>query len=43
MEALKELTKRISKIDHALDIGVELGKAESALKLGLKYKQDKPL
>lgn len=43
MEAFQELSKRISKIDHALDIGVELGKAESALKLRLKYEQDKPL
>lgn len=33
----------ISVISHALDIGCELQKAEIALKLGVKYVQDKPL
>jgi len=32
--------KIISQIDHALDIGVELGRAEIALKKGLRYVQD---
>jgi len=35
--------KIISQISHALDIGVELGKAETALVLGKKYSQDKSL
>jgi len=35
--------KIISQIDHALDIGVELGRAEIALKKGLKYVQDRGL
>ena len=35
--------KIISQLDHAMDIGVELGKAEIALKKGLKYVQDKSL
>ncbi len=35
--------KVISLIPHALDLGLELMKAEIALKLGLHYNQDKPL
>lgn len=35
--------KMISDMGHALDIGVELGKAESAIRTGEKYVQDKPL
>jgi dTMP kinase len=35
--------KMVSQIVHALDIGVELGKAEIAIKNNLKYVQDKPL
>ncbi len=35
--------KVISLIPHALDIGLELMKADIALKLGLHYNQDKPL
>ncbi len=35
--------KVISLIPHALDLGMELQKAEIALKLGLHYKQDQPL
>lgn len=35
--------KVISKIDHALDIGEQLGRAEDAVKLGLKFEQDKDL
>ncbi len=37
------LDRMISEISHALDIGCELQKAEIALKLGIKYEQDKPL
>ncbi len=33
----------ISRIDHALDIGEQLGRAEDAVKLGLKFEQDKEL
>ncbi|MBI5347068.1 MAG: DUF4346 domain-containing protein [Candidatus Aenigmarchaeota archaeon] len=33
----------ISQVSHALDIGCELQKAETALNLGLKYEQDKEL
>ncbi len=33
----------ISSIAHALDIGEQLGKAETAIKLGLKFEQDKLL
>ncbi|MBL7078500.1 hypothetical protein ISS42_02485 [Candidatus Shapirobacteria bacterium] len=33
----------ISQIGHALDIGEQLGKAEIAIKLGLKFEQDQPL
>lgn len=33
----------ISRIDHALDIGEQLGRAEDAVKLGLKFRQDQPL
>jgi len=33
----------ISRIDHALDIGEQLGRAEDAIKLGLKFEQDKEL
>ena len=45
IQAYQQLAKNniISQISHALDIGVELGKAESALKLNLKYTQDKVL
>ncbi len=44
-EAYKKITERqmISQISHALNIGMELGKAESALALGKKYLQDKKL
>ena len=34
---------KISVVSHALDIGCELQKAETALKLGIQYTQDKPL
>ena len=30
----------ISRVDHALDIGEQLGRAEDAVKLGLKFEQD---
>jgi thymidylate synthase len=33
----------ISRVDHALDIGEQLGRAEDAIKLGLKFEQDKEL
>ncbi len=33
----------ISQIGHALDIGEQLGRAEDAVKLGLKFEQDKML
>jgi len=33
----------ISRIDHAIDIGVQIGRAEEAIKLGLKFEQDKNL
>jgi len=33
----------ISRIGHALDIGEQLGRAEDAVKLGLKFEQDKEL
>ncbi len=33
----------ISRIDHALDLGKELQKAEIALQKGVVYKQDRPL
>ena len=33
----------ISSLPHALDIGLELMKAETALKLGISYEQDNPL
>ncbi|MBT6254485.1 hypothetical protein HOI83_04625 [Candidatus Uhrbacteria bacterium] len=33
----------ISQVSHALDIGMELQKAEHAMKLGLTYNQDRPL
>lgn len=35
--------KMISQIQHAMDVGVELGKAEIAINNGLKYVQDKSL
>lgn len=35
--------KIISLIPHALDLGIELMKAETALKLGIHYNQDQPL
>ncbi|HUW21648.1 MAG TPA: thymidylate synthase [Candidatus Bathyarchaeia archaeon] len=33
----------ISRVDHALDIGEHLGRAEDAVKLGLKFEQDRQL
>jgi thymidylate synthase len=33
----------ISQVSHALDIGMELQKAEHAMKLGIGYMQDRPL
>jgi tetrahydromethanopterin S-methyltransferase subunit A len=33
----------VSLMDHAAYLGYELGKAETALKNGVKYEQDKPL
>ncbi len=44
-EAYKKITEKqmISQISHALDIGMELGKAQSALILGKKYVQDNAL
>lgn len=33
----------ISRIEHALDIGVQIGRAEEAIKLGLIFEQDKNL
>ena len=33
----------VSQIDHALDLGAELQKAEIALEKGIPYKQDNPL
>jgi thymidylate synthase len=45
IEAYKKIVQEqmVSQISHALDIGVELGKAEIALSLGKKYVQDKDL
>jgi thymidylate synthase len=45
LEACREICKKkmISQISHALDIGIELGKAEIAIKDGRKYVQDKEL
>ncbi len=45
VEVYKKITERqmISQVSHALDIGMELGKAESALIFGKKYVQDKAL
>ena len=37
------LDQVISRVDHALDIGEQLGRAEDAVKLGLKFEQDQPL
>ncbi|MBR9691183.1 DUF4346 domain-containing protein [Candidatus Woesearchaeota archaeon] len=44
-QAYKQIveTQMISQVSHALDIGVELGKAEIALNQGINYIQDKPL
>jgi len=39
--SLIEQNRMISQTSHALDIGVELGKAETAIKMGLDYVQDK--
>ena len=45
----KALAARIAHLhllqrhDHALDVGMELQKAETALRLGLPYEQDRPL
>ena len=36
-------TNAVSVISHAFDLGVELEKAEIAVKNNLEYKQDKPL
>jgi len=33
----------ISRVDHALDVGEQLGRAEDAIKLRLKFEQDKQL
>jgi thymidylate synthase len=33
----------ISRIDHAVDVGVQIGRAEEAVKLGLIFEQDKNL
>ncbi|NQV12480.1 hypothetical protein HQ524_03885 [Candidatus Uhrbacteria bacterium] len=33
----------VSQVSHALDIGMELQKAEHAMKLGIGYRQDRPL
>jgi len=33
----------ISRIDHAIDVGVQIGRAEEAVKLGLIFEQDKNL
>lgn len=45
MQAYQQLAKNsiISQISHALYLGAELGKAETALKLNLRYTQDKSL
>jgi len=32
-----------TRMDHAVYLGVELGKAETALKNNVRYEQDKPL
>ncbi len=37
------LDQVISRLDHALDIGEQLGKAEQAIKLGLQFEQDRDL
>lgn len=37
------LADAVSEISHAFDLGAELQKAELAIKLGLKYEQDKEL
>ena len=44
-ELMQTLTKEkvVSLIPHAIDLGLELMKAEIALKLGLHYNQDRPL
>jgi thymidylate synthase len=44
-DAYREISARqmISQINHALDIGTELGKAEVARNLGITYVQDKPI
>lgn len=33
----------LSQVDHALDIGGQIAKAETAIKLGLNFEQDKPI
>lgn len=45
IEAYRKIVEKqmISQISHALDIGVELGKAEIALNSGKKYLQDRGL
>ncbi len=45
VDAYKKIIEKqmISQISHALDIGMELGKAESALFLGKRYVQDKKI
>ena len=44
-ELMQLLTKEkvVSLISHALDLGIELQKAETAIKLGIHYNQDRPL
>ncbi len=37
------MTNAVSIIAHAFDLGTELHKAETAIKLGISYQQDKPL
>ena len=45
IDAYRKMVDRqiISQVGHALDIGVELGKADYALRAGLEYVQDRPL
>lgn len=44
-ELMQALVKEnvVSSVNHALDLGLELMKAEIAGKLGIEYKQDQPL
>lgn len=43
MSDLLLINETISRVDHALDIGQQLARAEEAIKLGLKFEQDKGL